>query len=111
MGSGGEIINLNVGGQRFSTSRHTLTAIPVSPPPFMLGLFSILVYEQYRKSPNFDAPFQRNVHKMGWTCTLCPPMSPTQILPRKITSCNKKNLQRKRKYMENEDAYSFLLIL
>jgi hypothetical protein len=32
MGSGGEIINLNVGGQRFSTSRHTLTAIPVSPP-------------------------------------------------------------------------------
>ena len=29
MGSGGEIINLNVGGQRFSTSRHTLTAIPV----------------------------------------------------------------------------------
>jgi hypothetical protein len=30
MGTGGEIINLNVGGQRFSTSRHTLTAIPVS---------------------------------------------------------------------------------
>jgi hypothetical protein len=36
MGSGGEIINLNVGGQRFSTSRHTLTAIPVSSPPFIL---------------------------------------------------------------------------
>jgi hypothetical protein len=37
MGSGGEIINLNVGGQRFSTSRHTLTAIPVSPTPFILN--------------------------------------------------------------------------
>ena len=29
-GGGGDIINLNVGGTKFSTSKQTLTAIPVS---------------------------------------------------------------------------------
>ena len=33
-GTAGEIINLNVGGTKFSTSRQTLTAIPVSESRF-----------------------------------------------------------------------------
>ena len=34
-GTAGEIINLNVGGTKFSTSRQTLTAIPVSESRFV----------------------------------------------------------------------------